>query len=612
MTQRNASAFLSRLQRLIVFVLMLAMRSAAADETTLLWGDTHLHTSHSTDAYAGGNWTVDPEEAYRFARGLPVIHPKSKAKVRIERPLDFLVVADHSDFLGLQQYLLKRDPRVEATPTGRKLRALVEKDPGSVFRLIFGMDKTFSRDQMMKAFAPIAMQPWIDEIDAAERNNEPGKFTAFAGWEWSAQPNGRNLHRVVFTAAGPDKLKSFFPISNLDSDRPEDLWAWLDKTSKKIDADFIAIPHNSNMSDGMMFDIVDSDGKPISAAYANTRARWEPVMEVTQIKGTSEANPALSPNDEFAEFELYRRLFMAKDYTANKGDYARYALLRGLEIENKVGVNPYKLGLIGSSDIHTGLSSTAEDDFSGAIARNSLPADRAAEKPPERSSAATMNAWELSASGLAGVWATENTRDAIVAAFKRKEVYATTGTRILLRVFAGFNFRRSDARAKDIAKVGYKRGVPMGSDIANAPPERSPSLLIYAAKDPEGANLDRVQVIKGWLDAGGASHEHVYDVAWSDDRKMNADGRLPPVGDTVDLKTVSYKNTIGAVQLATVWQDPNFDRNEQAFYYVRVLEIPTPRHQVYDAVALGMDPAKTGHPTRIQERAYSSPVWYTP
>ena len=361
--------------RIHVWAIVVLLGGAAnAQQTMLLFGDTHLHTSNSTDAYAGGNTTLGPEEAYRYARGLPVIHPVTGGRMRISRPLDFLVVADHSDYLGLQKYMQMDDPRLTATPRGRQLRELAAKDPGSVFRMIIGRTAAeFSREELTALYAPMAKQPWYDEIDAAERNNEPGVFTAFAGWEWSSNPGNRNLHRVVFSPSPAAALRSFFPFSNLDSERPEDLWAWLERTSATAGAEFVAIPHNSNMSTGLMFDMVDSDGRPITAEYARTRIRWEPVMEVTQVKGTSETLPELSPNDELAEFEIYRHLFFAAKPVPNAGDYARTALLRGLQIERNVGVNPYRFGMIGSSDIHTGTATLDESDFGGAVSRDIRP-----------------------------------------------------------------------------------------------------------------------------------------------------------------------------------------------------------------------------------------------
>jgi len=585
-----------------------------AQETNLFWGDTHLHTSHSTDSYGTGNKLIDPDLAFRFAKGQPVLHPALKTRIRIPRPLDFLVVADHSDFLGLQAYTEQEDPRLANTEKGEWLRKLVHEEPGRFFAVLFGTDPELTTKDLLDAYRPLMKQPWLDEIDAAERHNEPGKFTSFAGWEWTSHARRRNLHRVIFSASSADTLRSFFPFSSLDSTVPEDLWAWLAATSAKTGADFIAIPHNSNMSTGLMFDMVDSNGRAITSEYARTRARWEPVVEVSQVKGSSEVHPALSPNDEFAEFEIFRRLFYAAEPIPRAGDYARSALLRGLRIESDTGINPYKFGFIGSSDSHTGLSYTDENDFIGAAVRDSLPEQRraAAQQPYSTEAAASLATWELSASGLAAVWAGNNTREEIAAAFKRKEVYATSGTRISLRVFGGFRFQKRHARGKDIAAIGYRLGVPMGGDLSNAPRRRAPSLLMHASRDSHSANLDRIQVIKGWLDEDGQAHEAIYDAAWSGDRTPGLDGKLEAVGDTVNPESASFHNSIGAAQLATVWQDPDFDPNQLSFYYVRVLEIPTPRHQVYDTVALGMDPDDTVQPKRIQERAWSSPIWYTP
>lgn len=601
------------IKRTAPWLLLLFASAGCLGQTVLLWGDTHLHTSHSTDGYASMNQLADPDVAYRYAKGEPVLHPTLRTRVTIPRPLDFLVVADHSDYLGLQVYLQKDDPRLTGNPRGRRLQEMMRENPGSIFRTIFGANPEFSADELMETYRPIMEQPWLDEIAAAEKHNDPGAFTAFAGWEWSAHADNRNLHRVVFSPATAEQLQQFFPFSNLDSVRPEDLWHWLETTSAETGADFIAIPHNSNMSTGLMFDLVDSDGRPITAQYARTRARWEPVVEITQAKGTSEVHPALSPNDEFAEFEIFRRLFLRQAPTPEPGDYVRSALQRGLMIQKDTGTNPYKFGVIGSSDIHTGLATLDEDNFMGAVARDTLPSYRQSaprNRAPDES-AAPLSAWELSASGLAGVWARDNTREAIAAAFSRKEVYATSGPRIALRVFGGFNFEPQHMAANDIAETGYELGVPMGSDLTAAS-DKPLSLLIHAARDPEGANLDRIQVIKGWLDINGEPREQVFNVAWSGNRELSENGTLTSVGDTTDASTATYENSIGAPQLATVWIDPEFDPNQMAFYYVRALEIPTPRHQVYDAVALGMDAEETAQPLAIQERAWSSPIWYTP
>jgi hypothetical protein len=590
---------------LVLIVATLATARANSQETHLYWGDTHLHTSNSIDAFMTGNVNADPDTAYRFARGLPVLHPSLRTRVRILRPLDFLVVSDHAELMSLQTELLKGNTAMLATEWGKRLRAELEANRRtSVMRF-----KPEERKEVLKQLftKEIRQGTWAAQVDAAERNNIPGKFTAFAGWEWSSAPGWKNLHRVIFSPSDAATLKKFIPFSSYDSQKPEDLWKWLEKTEEETGAEFIAIPHNSNLSGGLMFDMVDSYGRTITAEYARTRMRWEPVMEVTQVKGTSEVRPELSPNDEFAEFEIRRKLLIGTPTPPNAGDYARSALLRGLEIEGNTGANPYKFGMIGSSDSHTGLSSVEESDFLGKLAMDALPQERY-----HPSSPVIFPAWEMSASGIAGVWATANTREAIAAAFKRKEVYATTGPRITLRVFGSYSFVKSDANAKEIAKVGYRKGVPMGGDLWNAPKGKAPSFLIYAVKDPISGNLDRIQVIKGWLDASGKTHEHIYNVVWSGNRKLNAEGKLPPVGNTVDVKTASFSNTIGAAQLATVWADPDFDPSQRAFYYIRVLEIPTPRHQVYDAVALGIDNKETHEPATIQERAFSSPIWYTP
>jgi hypothetical protein len=418
---------------------------------------------------------------------------------------------------------------------------------------------------------------------------------------------GKNLHRCVLSDADGAAARQFAPYSNYESIRPEDLWSFLEQTKKRTGVDFLAIPHNSNLSGGLMFDMVDSDGHPLSAQYARTRVQWEPLVEVTQTKGTSEVRPELAPSDEFAEFEIRRKLLAGAPTPPSEADYVRSALLRGLVFRNRIGVNPYELGLIGGTDSHTGLSSVQESNFMGKLAVDELLRERQHPTSPT-----VFPAWEMSASGRTAVWATENTRKGIFAALKRRETYATTGTRITLRVFGGYAFQPRDAAKKDIEAIGYRNGVPMGGELTEAPKDKSPTLLIVAAKDPLSGNLDRIQVIKGWVDANGNPQQHIYDVAWSGDRRPGADGKVPAVGNTVDVKTAQYTNSIGAIQLSTVWRDPDFKRTQPAFYYVRVLEIPTPRHTLYDAVALGIDVSETHEPATIQERAYSSPIWYTP
>ncbi len=589
-----------------LFTTGLLANMASAQETQLYWGDTHLHSSYSVDAYSTGNYKGDPDMAYRFAKGLPVLHPVTREKIRIEQPLDFLVVADHAEMLQLQIRLEENDPDLLATATGRRLAEVLKQDKRAVFREVAQINTGGGQDLLRDIYTPANRRnAWKRQMAAAELHNDPGRFTTLIGWEWTSAPEWSNLHRVILTSADAATAQKFYPFSSYDSQRPEDLWAWLEKTSAEAGVEFLAIPHNSNMSNGMMFDMVDSDGRRITAEYARQRIRWEPVMEVTQTKGTSETHPQLSPSDEFADFEIRNKLLTGPEAKVSPNSYARTALLQGLELEAGTGANPYKFGLIGSTDSHNGLVATEEGNFYGKLANHMLTESRKGEQ-------SNFPAWELSASGIAGVWATENTRTAIFNAFKRKEVFATSGPRIAVRMFGGFNFKGGDARAKDIATVGYRKGVPMGGDLTAAPRGKAPAFLLHAVKDPLGANLDRIQIIKGWLDAAGVKHEQIYEAAWAGERRPDGNGKLPPVGNTVDAGTATYSNAIGAAQLATVWTDPDFDPALRAFYYTRVLEIPTPRHSTYDAVALKIDASETRQPVAIQERAYSSPIWYTP
>jgi len=585
-----------------------------SEPTQVYWGDTHLHTSYSPDAFFFGNTTADPDTAYRYAKGLPVFHPYTKAKIQIHTPLDFLVVADHAEMLGVPRALVMGDERLAKTPTGRRLLKMMNAGKNQEVFIEFverlNSNRTYEDLDQPEVNASI----WREAVEITERHNEPGAFTSFIGWEWTSTPAGKNLHRVVFMPEGAEVAAKFMPYSAFDSVKPEDLWAWLEETSMSTGASFVAIPHNSNISGGLMFPENDSEGRPITAEYARTRMKWEPVIEVTQIKGDSETDPILSPNDDFADFEPFSHAIDSASLGSDApppepdpGDFARSALERGLRMDAELGVNPYKFGMIGSTDSHTGMSSAEEDNFWGKTAFDSTPANTFAEYLEVEGFGADM-----SASGIAGVWSEANNRQAIHDAFRRKEVYASTGPRIRLRFFGGWGYDDDAAEAKDLAQIGYADGVPMGGDLAEAPEGKAPRFLIYTIKDPIGANLDRVQVVKGWLMEDGSTQERVYDVAWSSGRKLSAEGELEPVGNTVDLTTGMYTNAIGAPSLSTVWEDPDFDPGARAFYYVRVLQIPTPRHTLYDAIALGMDPEKTGHPPTIQERAYSSPIWYTP
>ncbi len=588
---------------------------AAAQERHLYWGDLHLHSNYSLDAYGVGNTYVTPDDAYRFARGIPIYFKTLDTKVQIDRPLDFLAVTDHSDSLGIDAMVSSADPELEKTDIGRTLLQAAKDGP---WRGLMGFARTHRDLNVMQQVTTPEMRSttWQREIEAAQKNNIPGKFTTLFAWEWTAMVAGKNLHRNVISNANAEQASQFVPyaagqfysLKGVDSNRPEDLWKWLDATSKRVGIDFIAIPHNSNISGGLMFDVVDSDGRPIDAQYARERMRWENLVEITQTKGTSEVTPELAPDDEFAEFEVRRKLLIGTPVTPTKADYVRTALMRGLSFKDSLGVNPYKFGVIGATDNHIGMTSVEENNFHGKIASD---AKLSQHVPVPGQRPVIFPAWEMSASGLTGVWADENTRDSLFSAMKRKEVYATTGTRISLRMFGGFSFKPSDARAKDIAAVGYKKGVPMGGDLTAAPKGKAPSFLVYAVKDPTSGNLDRIQIVKGWLDANKQAQQKVYDVVWSGNRKKGADGKVPAVGNTVDVSTALYTNTIGAAQLAAVWTDPDFKADQDAFYYARVLEIPTPRHSLYDAVALGIDVSVTKEPATIQERAYSSPIWYT-
>ena len=608
---------------IVSLLLVLALARPALADRVLLWGDTHLHTSNSFDAYLNGNHTADPATAYRFARGIPVVHPGNRARIQIGTPLDFLVVADHAEYLGVVRTALEDGlPREDLGFVDRAItwgaewylrRAVEGGDGRSAFTSLLPDTTDVAEaaanppDLRIRAAAAASRSVWEEAVETADANNRPGEFTALIGWEWSSIPAGANLHRVVFTSSDASVARQFDPYASTDSMYPEDLWKWLDETSAATGADFTAIPHNSNISKGYMFPAETRlRGTPIDEAWVRQRARWERVVEATQFKGDSETHPDLSPDDPFADFELYPFYIQQgkEPYEAHPGDYVRSALRTGLAIEERIGFNPYRFGLIGSTDAHTGVSSAEEPNFWGKFAYDSTPESKGAAQ-----SASGRTGWSMSASGLAAVWAEENTREAILAAFQRREVYATTGSRIRVRVFGGTGFAPGDEDAPDIDAVGAAGGVPMGGELTAL--ATAPSFLIHAAMDPKSAPLDRVQMVKGWIE-GGETHEHVYDVVWSGDRVPDPDGRVPAVPDTVDLATGAYTNTFGAPTLRALWTDPDFDPAQRAFYYVRVLEIPTPRHSLLDALALQIDPSETGHPSTIQERAYTSPIHYRP
>jgi len=582
------------------------------------FGDTHLHTSLSFDAYGDGNTTKAPEDAYRFAKGEQV-EGHDGVPVRMSRALDFIVIADHAEYMGVVQGVSLANEYVTATEDGARWSKMAsEGGILEVFGEMVNDGATGSRRDISKDFE---RSVWQGVGTIADSYNEPGKFTAFVGYEYSSLPEGDNLHRVVIFGDGADKTNQVLPFTLFDSQSPEDLWTYMQDYENKTGGRAMSIPHNGNLSAGQMFALDDFDGKPLTKEYAEKRMRWEPLVETTQIKGdseTSETHPVLSPEDEFADFETWDlgNLIVTKRTSPElmRHEYSRSALKLGLAQLQKLGANPFKFGMIGATDSHTSFSNAEEDNYLGKYAVASPSPDRWEKKFPPLTIPGVLDQfteWESAQSGYAGVWATENTREAIFDAMMRKEVYATSGPRMTVRFFGGWDYTPEDADRHNFAAIGYSKGVPMGGDLTSTPDDKAPTFMVQTLKDPDGANLDRIQIVKGWLTGDGELHEKVYDVVWAGDRKPGKDGKLPAVGNTVDLKTATYSNSIGAVQLSATWQDPNFDPTEKAFYYVRVLEIPTPRWTVFDEVRFGIKMDK--EVTRIlQERAYSSPIWYTP
>jgi hypothetical protein len=583
----------------------------------VLWGDTHLHTSYSTDAGMIGNF-LGPEEAYRFARG-ETVRASGGERAKLIRPLDFLVVADHSENLGLAPMIAESNPDLLSDAWGKKVHDMVKAGKAFEAYSVWGMAMAEGKDPLNDDELTRSM--WTRTVDAAENYNEPGVFTTIHGFEWTSSPNANNLHRVVMFRDNADKVRSLIPFSNYDSSDPEKLWDWMEAYQNKTGGRILAIAHNGNLSNGLMFDDETLSGKKLSKAYAQRRAQWEPVYEVTQIKGDGETHPVLSPNDEFADYYSWDKGnfgLAGKRPDMLPREYARSALKRGLKYEAELGSNPFKFGMIGSTDSHTSLATTREENSFGKAtpAEPGTGRERYMEKitgvvPSEDGADVDIRHYKSLASGLAGVWARENTRTAIWDAMTRKEVYATTGTRMTVRLFAGWDFTADEVSRPDFAAQGYARGVPMGGDLTKGPDGKAPVLMVRAVRDPDGANLDRIQVVKGWADASGNTQEQVYDIGWAGDRAPDESGKLPPVGNTVE--GASYTNEIGQAVLTAFWQDPEFNPAEHAFYYVRVLEIPTPTWLAYDKAFYG-DTIELPEDALMvhQERAYSSPIWYTP
>jgi hypothetical protein len=585
------------------------------------WGDQHVHTGWSADAGLAGT-TLSPEDAVRFARGEKV-KSSTGQDAQLHRAFDWIAVSDHSDGMGTINEVVAGNAEFMADPTAKRWKEMMEAG-GEVAK---ATNAEVIKLQATKSLPKVFMDPkwmvsaWEKTVDIMEKYNEPGKFTAFIAYEWTSNgEQGENLHRNVIFRDGADKTRATPPLTTFQSTvpgragtDPESLWKWLTDWEATTGGKVLAIPHNGNLSNGWMFREARYDGSPMTSEWAAARARWEVLYEVYQYKGLGEAHPSLSTTDEFISDGLWD----ASDLNGNpkkpgdlKYEYAREALKTGLRLQDQLGTNPFKFGLAGGTDTHNGLSTGAEEsNFFGKFP-NEEPSAKRWNEVYQKGKAGIRKDWTLMAAGLTGVWATSNTRAALWDAMKRKEAYASTGPRITVRFFGGFDFGDADANG-DLARPGYSKGVPMGGDLKTAPSGKAPAFLIAAMKDPDGANLDRVQVIKGWVDAAGKTHEKIYDVLWSDNRKPGADGKLPRVGNTVDLATAKYTNSIGASELHGVFKDPEFDASQRAFYYARVIEIPTPRWTAYDAVRFKVKMGKEV-PMSIQERAVTSPIWYTP
>ena len=589
-----------------------------------LWGDSHLHTSMSMDAGGFGN-RLGLRAAYRFARGEEVI-ASSAQPVRLARPLDWLVITDHSDGMGLINDILAASPLVTAYEQGARwsegMRAGGQEAVNATLDLIAAGSQGTIDPEMLANYAPGSRRYstlWDEVIDAAEEFNDPGEFTALIGFEWTSLVRGGNMHRNVIFRDNGDRARQVVPFTMLPpvgSTDPLDLYKYLEAYEAKTNGAVMALAHNGNLSNGIMFPVdAQYTGRALDAFYVEQRAKWERIYEITQIKGDGETHSFLSPDDEFADYGTWDvgnlDLSTAKTDDMLAAEYAREALKNGLALEQELGTNPYKFGFTGATDSHTSLSTAEENNFFGKHTGYE-PSPERLTHPFMKTDNGEIFSWMMLASGITGVYAHDNTRASIFDAMDRKEIYATTGPRMMVRFFGGWNYTDADINSREPAFRGYEKGVPMGADLP-APEEGqgAPSFMIYALRDVIGANLDRIQIVKGWLDGDGNTHEKVYNVAWSDGRTLGADGGLPAVGNTVDIASATWANSIGASELGTVWTDPDFDPAESAFYYARVLEIPTPPWYAYDAFRFGIDMPE-GAPTSQQERAYTSPIWYTP
>ena len=580
---------------------------AASPERHAYFGETHVHTSWSLDAFALGNTLTNPGDAYKYFKGESIKHPLG-FEVKIDTPLDWAGVTDHSEYAGVVNLANEPGSAVsklsEAEPLILKARSKEEMERVALYAI-----NTLASGPPVKALMSpeIAGTVWKRNVALADQANEPGKFTAFCSYEWTSMPNNMNLHRNLFFK---DCAKvPVMPFSALDSKHPVDLWNWMDG-QRKAGNDLLAISHNANLSDGRMFPTeVDTNGRPIDAAYAASRVRNEPLIEIKQLKGTSETHPLLSPTDEFASFEIMSVLLGNPPGRIPHivGSYARQALKDGLSMGDSKGFNPFKFGFGAASDSHNTAVPYRQDNFFGGHTFT----DGTIEARMSGTLVGGMfDARTEGTAGLTGVWAEENTRASLFEGMKRKETFAVSGPHIQVRVFGGWQYTAAMMADKDWAKSGYAKGVPMGGDLPPAK-GKAPTFMLWAVKDPTSGNLDRIQIVKGWAKSG-QSFEKIFDVAWAGDRKADKwTGVVPPIGSTVDIEKATYSNTIGAVELKTVWTDPEFDPSLHAFYYARVLEIPTPRWTTIQAAKLGIAPPDVVSPT-LQERAWGSPIWYTP
>ena len=583
--------------------------------TEVYWGDTHVHTNNSLDA-RGFGVILGPDDAFRFARGEEVTTSHGMP-FKLSRPLDWLVVADHSDGMGAMKEIIAGNPRLLSDPQVRDWHNAMAAGGDEAFQATMEVINAFSQGNVPDVVLDREFQQtvWDEHLEICEEYNEPGRFSAMIGYEWTSTEDGNNLHRNVIYRNGSDVARKMVPYTTAESFNPEDLWKWMEMYEQNTGGKVLALAHNGNMSNGIMFPVETNpdNGRPLTAEYARNRARWEPLYEVTQIKGDGEAHPYLSMNDEFADFETLElgnlNLTVVKEKSMLQYEYAREALKNGMKLEDQLGTNPYKFGMVGSSDTHTALAAVQEDNYIGKHA-GTEPAPGRWNHPMAKFAGRQYDGWAMSASGYAGVWATENTREALWDAMQRREVYATTGPRMIIRFFGGYDFEAKDAMNRLPAGVGYSKGVPMGGELYRTDEGKAPTFLVAARKDPMSGNLDRIQIVKGWY-KDGETHEKVYDVVWSDmeNRKPDSNGKVPAVGNTVDVENATWTNTIGTPEMIAVWKDPDFDPEADAFYYARVIEIPTPRWTAYDAMRYNVELDDNVWVT-IQERGYTSPIWY--